>query len=173
MGRPYVTFVQSLVAICPSVQEISRSQFGRTHAHTDGQTHRRTDRQPENITPLVAIATERTKNRAQTSCSPGPILSPPCISFEIHAKTAEEIDPEKCTFRNFGSSVTLTLDRVEVTLVRICGAPRTKLGRNRKTFRGRTDGRTDRPDFQSTRSSPGDDLTRAQQLLRWASVWPQ
>jgi len=36
---------------------------------------------------------------------------------------AEEIDPEKCTFRNFGSSVTLTLtlDRVEVTLVRICG----------------------------------------------------
>ena len=36
---------------------------------------------------------------------------------------AEEIDLEKCTFRNFGSSVTLTLtlDRVEVTLVRICG----------------------------------------------------
>ena len=36
---------------------------------------------------------------------------------------AEEIDLEKYTFRNFGSSVTLTLtlDRVEVTLVRICG----------------------------------------------------
>ena len=36
---------------------------------------------------------------------------------------AEEIDLEKCTFGNFGSSVTLTLtlDRVEVTLVRICG----------------------------------------------------
>ena len=36
---------------------------------------------------------------------------------------AEEIDLEKCTFRNFGSSVTLTLtlDRVEVTLVRIRG----------------------------------------------------
>ena len=36
---------------------------------------------------------------------------------------AEEIDLEKCTFRNFGSSVTLTLtlDRVEVTRVRICG----------------------------------------------------
>jgi len=35
----------------------------------------------------------------------------------------EEIDLEKCTFRNFGSSVTLTLtlDRVEVTLVLICG----------------------------------------------------
>ena len=36
---------------------------------------------------------------------------------------AEEIDLEKCTFRNFGSSVTLTLtlDRVEVILVRIRG----------------------------------------------------
>ena len=36
---------------------------------------------------------------------------------------AEEVDLEKCTFRNFGSSVTftLTLDRVEVTLVRISG----------------------------------------------------
>ena len=55
------------------------------------------------------------KNRAQIGCSPGPILSPPTITFELHAKTAEEI--EKCTFRNFGSSVTLswTLDRVEVT----------------------------------------------------------
>ena len=45
----------------------------------------------------------------------------PC--FELHAEMAEEIDLEKCTFRNFGSSVTLTLtlDRVEVTLVCICG----------------------------------------------------
>jgi len=63
------------------------------------------------------------KNRAPTSCNPGPVLSPPTIIFELHAKAAEEIDIEKCTFRNFGSSVTLTLtlDRVEVTLVRICG----------------------------------------------------
>jgi len=43
------------------------------------------------------------------------------ISFELYAKTAEEIDLEKCNFRNFGSSVTLTLDRVEVTLVHIRG----------------------------------------------------
>jgi len=44
-------------------------------------------------------------------------------SFELHAKKTEEIDLEKCNFRNFGSSVTLTLtlDRVEVTLVRIHG----------------------------------------------------
>jgi len=63
------------------------------------------------------------KNRAPISCSPGPVLSPPTITFELHAKTAEEIDLEKRTFRNFGSSVTLTLtlDRVEVTLVCICG----------------------------------------------------
>ena len=63
------------------------------------------------------------KNLAPTSCSPGPILWPSTISFELLAEMAEEIDLEKCTFRNFGSSVTLTstLDRVEVTLVRICG----------------------------------------------------
>ena len=61
------------------------------------------------------------KNLALTSCSPGPILSLSTVSFELHAKMAEEVDLEKCTFRNFGSSVTLTLDRVEVTLVRICG----------------------------------------------------
>jgi len=47
------------------------------------------------------------------------MLSPPTISFEIHAKTAEEIDVDKCNFRNFGSSS--TLDRLEVTLVRIPG----------------------------------------------------
>jgi len=40
------------------------------------------------------------------------------MSFELHAKTAEEMDLEKCNFRNFGSSVTLTLDWVEVTLMR-------------------------------------------------------
>jgi len=63
------------------------------------------------------------KNPALTSCSPGPVLSTPTIIFELHAKTAEETDLEKCTFRKFGSSVTLTLtlDRVEVTLVCICG----------------------------------------------------
>ena len=49
------------------------------------------------------------------------MLWPPTISFGLHAEMAEEIDLEKCTFRNFGSSVTLNLDRVEVTLVRICG----------------------------------------------------
>ena len=100
------------------------------------------------------------KNQAPTSCSPGPILWQPTISFELHAEMAEEIDLEKCTFCNFGSSVTLTLtlDRVEVTLVRICGRGlpthqiRWKL---EKLFVDvRTDGRTDTPEFQSTKSSP-------------------
>jgi len=50
-----------------------------------------------------------------------PILSLPTISFELHAKMAEEIDPEKCNSRNFRSSMTLTLtlDGVKVILVRI------------------------------------------------------
>jgi len=65
------------------------------------------------------------ENRVPISCSPGPILSSPIMSFEFHAKTVEEIDLEKCNFRNFGRSVTLTLtltlDRVEVTLVCMCG----------------------------------------------------
>jgi len=38
------------------------------------------------------------KNRAQTSHSPGPILSPPTIGFELHAKVAEEIDLEMCSY---------------------------------------------------------------------------
>ena len=84
------------------------------------------------------------KNRASTSCSPGPILWPPTISFEVNAEMAEEIDLEKCTFCNFGSSV--TLNRVEVTLVRICGRglPTHQIRwKSEKTFCGRTDGRTE------------------------------
>jgi len=68
-------------------------------------------------------------------------------SFELHTKTAEEIDLEKCNFRNFVSSVTLTLtlDRVEshccAYLIEVY--PHTKLDRNRKRkLCGRTDGRT-------------------------------
>ena len=56
------------------------------------------------------------KNRAPISCSSGPMLWPSTISFELHTKMAEEINLEKCTFRKFGSSMTLTwtLDWVEV-----------------------------------------------------------
>ena len=70
------------------------------------------------------------------------------ISFELHAKTAEEIDLEKCNFCNFGRSVTLilTLDRVEVTLVRISGPgllTHQIRSKSEKLFvDARTDGRT-------------------------------
>jgi len=99
------------------------------------------------------------KNRAPTSCSPGPLLWPPTISFELHAEMAEEIDLEKCTFHNFGSpmTLTLTLDQVEVTLVRICGRglPTHQIRwKSEKLFVDvRTDVRTDTPEFQSTTSS--------------------
>jgi len=33
-----------------------------------------------------------------TSCIPGPILSMSTISFELHAKVAEEIDLEMCIY---------------------------------------------------------------------------
>jgi len=82
------------------------------------------------------------RNRALTSCSPGPILSATTISFVLHAKTVE-IDLEKCNFHNFGNCVTLTLDRVEVTLVHMCGrglATHQIRWKSEKLF---VDGRTD------------------------------
>jgi len=58
---------------------------------------------------------------------------------------AEEIDLEKCTFRNFGSSVTLTLtlDRVEVILIRICGRGLSTHRIRWKSEKLFVDGRTD------------------------------
>jgi len=102
------------------------------------------------------------KNRASTRCSPGPVLSPPTNRFELYAKTVEEIDLEKCNFCNFGS-LTMALDRVEVTLVHISGRglPTHQIRwKSEKSFCGRTYGRTDRqtPEFLSTRSSVGDNL---------------
>ena len=57
---------------------------------------------------------------APTSCRPGPILSLPTISFELHAKVAEEADVEMCSYGQFRKlkcsvTLTLTLDRVKVT----------------------------------------------------------
>jgi len=40
----------------------------------------------------------KVENQTPTSCSPGPILSPATISFELHAKVAEEIDLEMCSY---------------------------------------------------------------------------
>ena len=83
---------------------------------------------------------------------------------------AEEIDLEKCTFRNFGSSVTLTLtlDRVEVTLVRICdrGLPTHQIRWMEigKTFCGCTDGRT-HLSCNLLGHRRGDDLIKLNQLV--------
>ena len=49
------------------------------------------------------------KNRALTSCSPGPILWPPTISFELHAEMAEEIDLEMSSYGQL-SEVQMLLD---------------------------------------------------------------
>jgi len=79
------------------------------------------------------------------------------MSFELHAKTVEEIDLEKCNFRNFGRIVTLTLtlDRVEVMLVRICGGGLPTHQIKPKSEKLFVDVRTDTSEFQSTRSSVG------------------
>ena len=45
-----------------------------------------------------SVPRRKFKNRAATSCSPGPILWPPTISFELDVKMAEEIDLEMCTY---------------------------------------------------------------------------
>ena len=39
------------------------------------------------------------KNPAPTSSSPGPILWPSTISFQLHREMAEEIDLEMCSYR--------------------------------------------------------------------------
>ena len=108
------------------------------------------------------------KNQAPTSCSPGPILSPATISFELQAKMAEEIDLEKCNFCNFGSSV--PWPHWCAYLVEVY--PHTKLDGNRKNFSWTyvcmdVYSRTDTPEFQSTRSSVGDDLIKV--MVQWSS----
>jgi len=74
----------------------------------------------------------------------------------------EGIDLEKYNFGDFRGTLTLTLDRVEVTLMCICGRGltthqiRSKL---EKLFVKHTPyGRTDTPKFQSTRSRDLDRL---------------
>ena len=47
------------------------------------------------------------ENRAPTGCRPGPILS--TISFDVHAKMAEEIDLEMCSYGQL-SEVQMVLD---------------------------------------------------------------
>jgi len=51
-----------------------------------------------NLNSRDSFSRRKFKNRALTGCSPGPILSPSTISFELHVKTVEVIDPEKWNF---------------------------------------------------------------------------
>ena len=76
------------------------------------------------------------------------MLSLPTISFDLHAKTVEEIDLEMCNFRNFRSSMTLTLDRVEVILACISGRGLPTYQIRAKSGKLYVDIRTDRQDFQ-------------------------
>jgi len=88
------------------------------------------------------------------------VVQVPYYGHQPSVLMAEEIDLEKCTFCNFGSSLTLTLDRVEVTLVRICGRGLPTHQIRWKSGKLLVDVQTDTPEFQSTRSSVGDDLKK-------------
>jgi len=102
---------------------------------------------PRSLNSCDSFPIRKFETLTQRSCRPGLILSPPIISFELHMKIADEIDLEKCNFRNFRSfmTLTLTLDRVEVTLVRIsgCSLPTHQMRSKSEKLCGRTDGRTD------------------------------
>ena len=117
---------------------------------------------PRSLNSRDSFPRRKFENRTLTSYRPGPILSPTTISFELHAKVAEEIDPEKCNFKNFRSAVTLTLGRVEVILVHIWSRSTNTPNyiEIRKPFCGRTDtdGWTHLTSVSLLCSSPGDDL---------------
>jgi len=103
----------------------------------------------DDVWTLVIAFLEGNSKIGLRQCSPGRILSPPTISFEVHVKTMEETDVEKCNFCNVGRSVTLTLtlDRVVVTLVCICGRglPTHQIRWKSEKLCGRTYGRTSVP----------------------------
>jgi len=106
---------------------------------------------PQSLNSRDSFLRRKFKNSGPTSYTLGLVLSLSAISFELYVKMAEEIKLEKCNFRNFESPVTLTLtlDRVEVTLMHISGRV---LSRDQITFKsenfvdvrtyGRTDGHT-------------------------------
>ena len=59
------------------------------------------------------------QNRAQTHYRPGPILSLPTVTFEFHAKMAEETDVDTCSYGQLSEvqmvrDLDLDLDRVKV-----------------------------------------------------------
>jgi len=53
---------------------------------------------PRSLNSRDSFPKSKVENPAQTSCSPGPILSLTNISFELYVKMVEEIDPELCNY---------------------------------------------------------------------------
>jgi len=53
---------------------------------------------PRSLNSHDSFPRRKVENRVQTRCSPGPILSLTNISFALHAKVAEEIDLEMCSY---------------------------------------------------------------------------
>jgi len=71
-------------------------------------------------TLVIAFLQKKFQNRAPKRCRPGVVLSPATISFELHAKVAEEIELEMCSCGQLSEvqmvcDLDLTLDRVKVT----------------------------------------------------------
>jgi len=76
---------------------------------------------PSSFKSCDSFSRRKFKKGLQQANRLGPNLSLSTISFELQAKMVEEIDLEKCNFRQSRSPVTLTFDWVEATLVRISG----------------------------------------------------
>ena len=72
---------------------------------------------PRSLNSRDSFLKRKFDNRARASCRLGPVLSRSTISFELHAKMVEQIDIEKCNFRQCSQpmTLTLTLDRAKVT----------------------------------------------------------
>jgi len=51
-----------------------------------------------NLNSCDSFPGRKFENLALTSCRPGAIVSLPTISFDVHAKMAEEINPEMCSY---------------------------------------------------------------------------
>jgi len=52
----------------------------------------------KNLNSSDSFPGRKFENRALTSCRPGAIISLSTISFDVHAKVAEEIDLEMCSY---------------------------------------------------------------------------
>jgi len=91
---------------------------------------------------MIAFLEGNTKNLAPTSCRPGAIVSLSTISFDVHAKVAEEINLEMCSYEQL-SEVQMLCDldldlgssQCHVNIYSIC---RTTRMPNRVTVASRT-----------------------------------